>query len=189
MKRKPLAHTEGHFDVTPFWLSPVTLFEAAPEELARQLVEIAGYGGERAQRVRRWLDQLVFTTKPKNGVTRTKYAEAATFEQVLRQLIEEQAAADVMVMYALTEKRLVREHAYGPCAHDVYATAFLRVIDAELLHRIKYCALATWSRHEPGCGRLFFGDPRSRWCSEACGSVYRQRVFYRKHPKRKRDRR
>ena len=184
MKKKPLGHTEGMFDVfAPFTSGPVALFETAPESLAQQLVDATNRGDERA---RRWLDLLVFTAPVKKGLVRTAYSDAATLEQ----LVDEQAAKNTTEMFALANgRRLVQQRAYNPnMEHDIYATALLRVIHAGLLPRIRYCALAARKPGEKGCGKLFFGDPRARWCSAACGTVHRQRTSYSKHPKTKRKR-
>lgn len=57
-----------------------------------------------------------------------------------------------------------------------YALVFTRIINADLTDRIRRCEL-------DDCRRFFVGDPRSRWCSNTCGSKHRVRE------KRRRDKR
>lgn len=49
-----------------------------------------------------------------------------------------------------------------------YAHAFLRIVDAGLIERIKRCAL-------DDCRAIFFGDVRAEFCSKSCGTKYRVR--------------
>lgn len=151
-----------------FTLDPVQLFEPAPEDIARQLVDRANSGDDRA---REWLARFISVSAPRKGTVRTVYDDDA-----LEELIDVAADESLTRARALTPKRrIARVTVYHPLEGqgDIYATALLRVIEAGLLKRIRYCALKD-------CGRLYFGDVRSRWCSEVCGNRHRQRTWYRK---------
>lgn len=144
--------------------------ELSPADLAAQLVALANEGDQDASN---WLTKFISVSAPKKGVVRTLHSDSA-----LEELIDRADDAKITRIPLLTPKRkVVYIEAYDPSpAHDRYATALLRVIEAGLLQRIRYCALKD-------CGRLFFGDVRARWCSSACGARHRQRMFYREHSK------
>lgn len=158
MKKKPL--------YPAFTVGPAALFEPPAEWIARQLVDRVNSGDCRA---REWLSRFVSVSAPKKGTVRTIHSDDA-----LEDLIEAAADESVTYMWRLTPKRrITRLPAYHPLeGHgDIYATALLRVIAHDLMKRIRYCALKD-------CGQVYFGDIRSRWCSEACGNRHRQRTWY-----------
>jgi hypothetical protein len=155
-KKKPLHHK-------PWFRSSgvKALFETlTPADIAAQMVHAANTGDTRAAE---WLARFV-------GVPKAKAP--------LEALIDASADVHLVMSPVLTrDRRLKWTYGYLPSkGHgDTYALAMLRVIEGNMLRRIKHCAL-------PECRRLFFGDVRAKWCSETCGSKARVRA------KRKRDR-
>lgn len=59
----------------------------------------------------------------------------------------------------------------------MYPLCLVSVINAGLSDRLKRCALTE-------CRKFFFGDPRKKWCSDACGSKVRVREKRRKDRER-----
>jgi predicted RNA-binding Zn ribbon-like protein len=158
-----------------FTLGPVHLFDPPPEEIAGQLVDRANSGDARA---RAWLTRFISVSAPRKGTVRTIHKN-----DDLEKLVDVAADESLTRSWALTaDRRITRVVSYHTLTGqgDIYATALLRVIEAGLLKRIRYCALKD-------CGRLYFGDVRSRWCSEACGNRHRQRMWYRKKTMGKRS--
>lgn len=68
------------------------------------------------------------------------------------------------------------EYPKRPGKEWAYALVAIRLINADAANRLIRCESTrdVNGKREP-CGKLFYGDPRSRWCSTTCGT--RQRNF------------
>ena len=51
---------------------------------------------------------------------------------------------------------------------SAYALVVMKIINADLVPRIRRCQFAE-------CRKYFEGDPRSKWCSQTCGTNFRVR--------------
>lgn len=137
------------------------------EVLAQRLVMEANEGNEA---VLIWLDALI-----DNGPTLDllKQLSAAVFEVDIPQYLTldlDTRKFRFALRGRMTKKAAERFRHAGP------ALAIVRLVNEDFTDRLRRCELEE-------CRRYFVGDPRSRWCSNACGSKYRQKE-YRKRKRR-----
>ncbi len=136
---------------------------ALAEDVADYMVARANLGDQEALK---WISKF---QKPR--LTKKE------FSQLLEDLID--VAPDVTLIKHPVRNGMLIEYRYRFPAQkaygDLYALAMLRIIESDLLPRIRHC-------NSPDCGKLFFGDRRAKWCSAKCGSRNRVR------DKRRRDR-
>lgn len=150
MSKVPLHHER---------LASLTL-TAQPDDLAETLVKMANNGDEFAKT---WVEKLI-----------AKRTSPAVLNLVNDAIMD----VDISVQVALDASR--RQFGWRPqispgpknvkSMNNAIALLIARLVNAGYVDRLRHCQLSD-------CGRYFVGDPRSKWCSDTCGSKFRQRKF------------
>lgn len=129
---------------------------STPLEQARQVVDATNDGDEA---VGRWLEQLTVRWP---RVKNLMHEIAAAMPRVTTHpSFNERDGSFTWVRSYSADDAAIPERAY--------ALAMIRAIDGGFGPRFRRCKLDE-------CRKYFVGDPRSRWCSETCGSKYRVRA-------------
>lgn len=147
-----------------------------PAELAALMVECAANGDALAAK---WIEGVVDgDAKSAKSLIRKAVGEAGPLKMSLYPRAE--GTKGVRFEYVYTDESAetraavlklpgrTEDEADRVASAPRYAHAFLRIVDAGLIDRIRRCAL-------DDCRAIFFGDVRAEFCSKSCGTKYRVR--------------
>ncbi len=159
-------------------ITAVMALSTDPEDIAKQMVADASAG---IQLALDWLDPLIAfgltTGLLQNAIERAGVLSVRVTPVITRngRIGFEYDFPDQKqeVIAKLKSRGKSFDEALEFARQPHYALAFLRIVDAGLHKRIRLCDV---------CRKLYYGDPRAKFCSKRCGSLKRVRA------KRARDR-
>ena len=129
------------------------------EALAERMAREANEGGELAAY---WMDRLI-----SKGVTPKVLTEVGTAVRNVRRV---QGVVPDMKAKRFVWETYLPESDWIPSIESAFALIVVKIINEDVVPKLHRC-------EHTDCRKYFVGDVRARWCSNSCGSKYRQKLY------------